>query len=173
MWNRHCAFGLLLFLPACSDSPSPTVPTPSGTPPVQVNFSLAEEGALSVSAPVPCAVDRDANSCPSGLQRQLGVSTGIERTDTYTLPPGTYLLTGQAHGNASTSAVTLRIGLSGGVDKTWGGSVYLGALGGASAVPRSIVEGACVKTFTNDSGAVEWGVIFRVAADGAPEQLCR
>lgn len=100
-----------------------------------------------------------------------------ERTDTYTLKPGTYLLTGRVNGNAPTASVSVRVAFyGGGVDKTWGGSIMLGtsASGGAGAVPRSVVEAACVKTFSSDDGEVEWGVIFRVVEDAAKaEQLCQ
>jgi hypothetical protein len=177
--HRYCALGLVV-LSACSDS-SPTAPTPPDTPPISVNFTLTNPGTLTVSAPVPCSADRDWKACPNGLHPQGPATPSALRTEHYTLQPGTYLLTGRVQGNTPSSPTSVRITLGpgasgaagGGVDKSWGGSIFIGPSDGAPPVAPSVIESSCVKTFTNDAGAVEWGVIFRVVTATESQQLCR
>jgi hypothetical protein len=173
----------LLMTAACSDS-SPTRPTAPDTPALSISFALASPGTLSLSEPIPCSADKDPAACPPGLQPQ-GAATGSRvRTEQYTLRPGTYLLTGRVQGTSPLSAASVRIafgrgasapsGGGGGVDKSWGGTIFIGPSGGPSpAVPPSVLDDTCVKTFTNGAGAVEWGVIFHVLATAESEQLCR
>jgi hypothetical protein len=173
----------VVMLSACSDS-SPTRPTvsqtPPGTHPIAVSFVLASPAALSVSQPTLCSADRDPSTCPKGLQPQGTATHSAVRTEQYTLPPGTYLLTGRLEGASPASAASLRVafghggsGAAGGVDGSWGGSVFLTSGGQPPPVSPSVIEGGCVKTFASSAGVLEWGVIFRVVPTSAPEQLCR
>jgi hypothetical protein len=181
VWNRrhhYCASALVL-LTACSEK-SPTAPTPSDTPPISVSITLANPGTLSLSQPIACSTDRDPRACPNGLQPQGPAAASTVRTEHYTLRPGTYLLTGRVQGTTSLSPASVRIafgrgtsGPGGGVDNTWGGSIFIGPSGPSPTVPPSIIEASCATTFTNDAGVIEWGVIFRVVAATASEQLCR
>jgi hypothetical protein len=182
--NLHWVFALVM-LSACSDS-SPTRPTtPRTSPethPISVSFTLASPGTLSVSQPTLCSADKDPLTCPRGLQPQGTATNSAVRTEQYTLAPGTYLLTGRVEGNTSSSAASLRIAFGhsgsgaagGGVDRRWGGTVFLGPSDGEPPpVSPSVTDQTCVKTFTNAAGVVEWGVIFRVVPTTASEQLCR
>ncbi len=177
MRNEWWALALPALM-ACSDG-SPTSPTQPASPQFSITFVLADPADLSVSEPMACP--GDWSTCPRGSQPQGPALTGTITTRNYTLPSGTYRLTGvlQPRGAAGAS-VGIQIG--GGATGSTGGGVareglvlgFVAFSGETTAPSSSVVSQVCGATFSNASGALEWSVTFRVVATSQSlEQLCR
>lgn len=179
MRNRCWALGLLVMAACSSGSPTnPTEPaTPPATPQFSIRFVLINPASLSLSEPVPCA--GDWSTCPRGSQPQGSRTTGTITLRNYTLPPGTYRLTGVLQPSTSIGAsvdIQIGAGATGGI----GGGIaregpVLGTVtySGDSPPFPSVISKVCGATFSNPSGELEWSVTFRVIATSqAFEQLC-
>ena len=179
MRNQCWALGLLVMSACSSGSPThPTNPaTPPATPQFSIRFDLRSPTTLSLSEPAPCP--GDWSTCPRGPQPQGPRTTGPTTIRHYTLPPGTYRLTGVLQPSTSIGAsVDIQIGTvaTGGI----GGGIaregpVLGFVTHSGDLPSfpSVVSKVCGATFSNPSGELEWSVIFRVIATSQSfEQLC-
>lgn len=174
MRNQWWTFALPVMM-ACSSS-SATSPHPTDAQ-FSIRFVLENPAALSVSDPLPCP--GDWSTCPRDSQPQGATSIETVRTRDYTLPPGTYRLTGVLQPSASSASVVIQIG-RGARDRIGGGVVREGpVLGfvrftGESTPPlSSVVSRVCGATFSTSSGALEWSVTFRVVAPPqSPDEVC-
>jgi hypothetical protein len=175
MRNQWWAFALPVTMMACGTS-SPTGPTQPASPQFSIRFVLASPAGLSLSEPMPCP--GDWSTCPRGSQPQGPVTTGTITNRTYTLPPGTYRLTGVLQPSTSAGAsVDVQIG-RGATGSTDGGVVREGPVLGFVAFTgdpppvSSVISQTCGATFSNASGALEWSVTFRVIATVHAAELC-
>jgi hypothetical protein len=109
------------------------------------------------------------------------VATGAVTVRNYTLPPGTYRLTGLLQSSTSSGAsVDIEIagaptgGAGGGVARDVSVLGVFGYTGDPLPRPPAILSLGCGATFSTPTGALEWFVTFRVVAteSRSSEQLC-
>jgi hypothetical protein len=175
MRNPWWAFALPL-MATCSTS-SPTSPTnPPTNPPANpagpqfsISFMLANSASLSLSEPIPCP--GDWSTCARGSQPQGPFTTSTTTIRNYTLPEGTYRLTGIVQSNPSTGAsVEIRIGI-GPISGAGGGVARDGQVLGFVAFTEppspglpAVISQGCGATFSSPPGMLEWSITFRVIA---------
>jgi hypothetical protein len=152
---------------ACS-APSPTSPTIPAIPEFSIRFVLADPARLSLSEPMPCP--GDWSTCAKDSQPQ-GPATSTTTIRRYSLPPGTYRLTGVLQSSTPIGA-SVNIRIESGISGSVGGGVahdlqVLGVIGfRGEPSPRlpSVVSQGCAATFWTPPGALEWSIVFRVVA---------
>jgi hypothetical protein len=164
---------LLPMMAACSNSLT-TGPTEIAVPQFSIRFTVANPASLSLSEPMSCA--GDWSTCARGSQAQGPATASAITVRDYALAPGTYRLTGVLQPSTPAGAsVDIQIGASATANR--GGVVREGPVVGFVAfngdgVPRSSVTSlVCGATFSNQTGALEWSITFRVAS--ATAMLCR
>jgi hypothetical protein len=176
MRNR-CWVLAALVMAACSGS-SPATPTTPAMPEFSIHFALSDPARVSWSEPTACP--GDWSTCARDSQPQGPGTTSQTTMRSYSLPPGTYRLTGMLHSSTSIGAsVNVRIasGTSGSVA---GGVAHdviaLGVFGfTGEPSPRlpSVVSQGCAATFWTPPGTLEWSIAFRVTATfESASQLC-
>jgi hypothetical protein len=175
---RHRWWLLAILVMAACNASSPTGPTQPATPEFSIRFVLANPASLSVSDPMPCT--GDWSTCGRGSQPQGAVTTSTTTVRNYSLPSGTYRLTGVLQSSTPVGAsVSVRIA-SGGANSVGGGVArdiqglgIFGFTGEPSPRLPSVLSEGCAATFWTPSGALEWSMTFRVVATQASVgELC-
>lgn len=167
----------VLMMVACGSS-SPTSPTKPAIPEFSIRFLLADPARLSLSEPMRCP--GDWSTCTKEGQSQGPATTSTMTILSYSLPPGTYRLTGVLHANTPIGAsVNIRIGrgtsgsVGGGVARDIQALSVFGFTGEPSPRLPSVVSEGCAATFSTPAGTLEWSMAFRVTATfEAVGELC-
>ena|SRR5215204_5640012 len=162
---------------ACGGSP-PTGPAKAAIPEFSIRFVLANPGSLSLSEPLACP--GDWSTCARDSQPQGPGTTSTTTMRTYSLPAGTYRLTGVLQASTPIGAsVNIRIGsgmsgsIGGGVLRDIQALGVFGFTGQPSARLPAVVSEGCAAEFWTPPGVLEWSMTFRVtAAFESAGQLC-
>jgi hypothetical protein len=162
---------------ACSGS-SPASPTTPAIPEFSIRFVLSEPASVSWSEPTACP--GDWSTCARDSQPQGPATTSTTTMRSYSLPPGTYRVTGVLQASTPTGAsVNIRIGsgtsgsVGGGVARDIQALGVFGFTGEPSPRTPSVVSQGCASTFWTPSGRLEWSIAFRVTATfESASQLC-
>jgi len=166
MRYEHGLLALSMMAASACSAPLPGAPTESANPQFVISFIVANPGSLSLSEPEPCP--GDFSTCARGSQPQGPATTSNVTVRTYSLPAGTYRLTGVLQPQTPAGAsVTIRIdessSIGGGVPRE-GPVLGFVAFRGDAPPATSVVSQVCGATLTNLYGALEWSMSFRVVS---------